>query len=107
MATARLSYCVVERADNGGGKDAVFVDDCRIKMDNCTVRQNALCGVCCEGADGYFGDFSNNTVTTSGECPVRIEADKVRTLGTDNVLTAIPETGSWSTAGTSRMMERG
>lgn len=34
-----------------------------------------------------FDDFSNNTVTTSGECPVRIEADKVRTLGTDNVLT--------------------
>lgn len=51
MATARLSYCVVERAGSGG-KGAVFVADCRIKMNNCTVRQNALCGVYCEGADG-------------------------------------------------------
>ncbi|MBN2464108.1 hypothetical protein JXD38_00590 [candidate division WOR-3 bacterium] len=87
ISTARLSYCVVERAGSGGGKGAVFVDDCRIKMDNCTVRQNALCGVYCEGATGYFDDFSNNTITTSGEYPVRIEADKVRTLGTGNVLT--------------------
>ena len=86
ISTARLSYCVIERAGGSGREGAVLVSGCRIKMDNCTARQNALCGVYCEN-DGYFDDFSNNTITTSGEYPVRIDADKARTLGAGNVLT--------------------
>jgi len=86
ISTARLSYCVIERAGGSGREGAVLVSGCRIKMDNCTVRQNALYGVYCEN-DGYFDDFSNNTITTSGEYPVRIDADKARTLGAGNVLT--------------------
>jgi len=93
ISTARISYCVVERAGSGGGRGAVSVADCRIKMDNCTVRQNALYGVYCSGNDGYFDDFSNNTITSSGEYPVRIEADKVRTLGAGNMLTGNTKDG--------------
>ncbi len=93
ISTARLSYCVVERAGSGGGKGAVTVDDCRIKIDNCTVRRNALYGVYCEGGTGYFDDFSNNTITTSGEYSVRMEADKARTLGGGNVLTGNTKDG--------------
>jgi len=75
-------------------------------MDNCTVRKNATYGVYCE-SDGYFDSFTNNTITTSGEYPVRVNAEKARTLGAGNVLTGnttdgvrvhggnIATTGTW------------
>jgi len=92
ISTARLSHCVIERAGGSGREGAVLVSGCRIKMDNCTVRQNAKYGVYAV-SNGYFDDFSNNTIMTSGEYPVGIEADKVRTLGTGNVLTGNTKDG--------------
>jgi len=86
ISTAQLGYCVVERAGGSNVDGAVYVDGCRIKMDNCTVRKNAQYGVYCE-SDGYFDSFTNNTITTSSEYPVRVDADKARTLGAGNVLT--------------------
>jgi len=92
ISTAQLSYCVVERAGSSSGEGAVYVAGCRIKMDNCTVRKNATYGVYCE-SDGYFDSFTNNTITTSGEYPVRVDADKARTLGSGNVLTGNTKDG--------------
>ncbi|MEO0086212.1 MAG: right-handed parallel beta-helix repeat-containing protein, partial [candidate division WOR-3 bacterium] len=92
ISTARLSYCIVERAGSSSIEGAVYVYDCRIKMDNCTVRKNAKYGVFCDGG-GCFDDFSNNTITASGEYPIGIEADKVRTLGSGNVLTGNTKNG--------------
>ncbi len=106
MSNARLSYCIVERAGGSNTRGAVYVQGCHIKMDNCTVRKNAKYGVFVDDG-GYFDDFTNNTITTSGEYPVGIEADKARTLGTGNVLTGntkdgilveggnIARTGTW------------
>jgi len=86
-STARLSYVSIEYAGSSSFMEgAVEVNHRAIRMDHCTVRDNAKYGVYC-GARGYFDNFSNNTVTTSGEYPIRIEADKVRTLGAGNVLT--------------------
>jgi hypothetical protein len=61
-------------------------------MDNCTVRRNAMYGVYCEGT-GHFDDFSNNTITSSGEYPVRIGAEYARTLGLVNTLTGNTKDG--------------
>lgn len=83
---ARLSYVIVECAGGQNELGAVVVDNCDIKMDNCTLRKNAQCGVWCV-TDGHFTDFSSNTITTSGEYPIRIQPDWIRTLGTGNVLT--------------------
>jgi hypothetical protein len=92
ISTAQLSYCVIERAGSSGGDGAVYVDGCRIKMDNCTVRKNAQYGVYCE-SDGYFDSFTSNTITTSSEYPVRVNAEKARTLGAGNVLTGNTKDG--------------
>jgi len=92
ISTARLSYCVVERAGGSNVDGAVHVSGCRIKMDHCTLRKNAKYGVYCVSR-GYFDDFSDNTITTSGEYPVRINAEKARTLGTGNVLTGNTKDG--------------
>jgi len=87
ISTAQLSYVTVEYAGSASGNEgAVNVDACRIKMDHCTVRKNARYGVYAVSR-GYFADFSNNTVTASGQYPVRIDAEYARTLGTGNTLT--------------------
>jgi hypothetical protein len=93
ISTARLSYVTVEYAGSGGGPDcAVLVEGCAIKMDHCTLRKNAKYGVYA-ATGGYFDDFTDNTIMTSGEYPLRIKADKVRTLGAGNVLTGNTKDG--------------
>jgi hypothetical protein len=106
ISTARLSYVVVEDAGGSSDEGAIIVNDCNIKMDHCTLRKNATTGVYC-GSRGYFADFSNNTITTSGTYPIRIDAELARTLGTGNILTGntkdailvqgmnIKTTGNW------------
>jgi len=86
IPTARLSYVTVEYAGSYQVEGAVYLEDCSIKMDHCTVRKNAGYGVYVDG-HGYFADFSNNTVATSGMYPVRIGAEQARTLGPGNTLT--------------------
>jgi len=94
ISTARLSYVTVEYAGNtGASRDgAVSVDNCRIKMDHCTLRDNGQYGVFAV-TSGYFDDFSNNAITTSGEYPVKIDANEAWTLGTGNVLTGNTKDG--------------
>jgi len=91
MPTARLSYVTIEHAGGGGQEGAVYVV-CSIAMDHCLVRDNATCGVHCTDP-GCFSDFSNNTITTSGSYPVRIDAEYARTLGAGNILTGNAEDG--------------
>jgi hypothetical protein len=92
ISTTRLSYVTVEGAGSGFRDGAVYVEDCAIKMDHCILRKNAKCGVYCT-ARGYFADFSNNAITGSGEYPIRIGADEVRTLGVGNALTGNTKDG--------------
>jgi hypothetical protein len=106
ISNARLSHCIIERAGSSGTEGAVYVRGCRIRMDDCTLRRNAKHGVYVDGG-GYFDSFTGNRITTSGEYPIGIEADKVRTLGTGNILTGntkdgilvdggnVAQTGTW------------
>jgi hypothetical protein len=87
MSTAHMSYCNVlfggKVSDQTG---AVEVHGCVVKLDHNLVRKSGYDGVWTT-YDGYFSDFSNNTVTGCSQYPVHIGAANVATLGAGNTLT--------------------
>jgi len=69
---------------SSGSEGDVTVNNCRIKMDHCVLRDNARSGVHAN-SDSPFADFSDNTITTSGDYPILIAAQGVRHFWTDHV----------------------
>jgi hypothetical protein len=87
ISTAQMSYCNVlfggKASDSQG---AVNVDDTHIRFDHNLVRKSGSNGVWVS-TTGYFGDFTNNTITGCAKRPIRIAARNVPTLGAGNTLT--------------------
>jgi hypothetical protein len=93
ISTARMSYCNVlfagKTSDNLG---AVRVDGTNIKFDHNLVRKSGSNGVWVSYA-GYFGDFTNNTITGCTKYAVHVGAGNVPTLGAGNTLTGNTKNG--------------
>jgi len=108
-ATTKLNNCVIEY---GGGNDYgnICCYDASPTITNCTIRHSSTYGVYCDW-QGYFTEFSGNTITSNAEYPVRIDGEYVRTLGSGNTLTGntkdgievggsyITTTGTWFNQG--------
>jgi hypothetical protein len=93
ISTARLSYCNIEFGGKVSDKlGAVRVDQTSIKFDNNTIRKSGYHGVWVSPT-GYFGDFTNNTITGCSQYALHIGANHVGTLGTGNTLTGNTKDG--------------
>ena len=87
ISTAKMSYCNILFGGKVSDKlGAVRVDQTSIKFDHNVVRKSGYSGVWVSPT-GYFGDFTNNTITGCSQYAVHIGANHVGTLGTGNTLT--------------------
>ncbi len=106
----KLKNCKIEYTGSEQNKGAVFVRECKLEMDNCTIQNSGDYGIWCE-QDGYFDSFTGNTVTACAKYPIRTDAEYARTIGTGNILTGntlngievyggnVSTTGTWGNHG--------
>ncbi|HEX7319252.1 MAG TPA: Ig-like domain-containing protein [bacterium] len=88
MNTSSFSYCIFEYAGSSSGYPGALYGDGMSFMDitNCTISNSGNYGVYLTD-DAGFSSFSNNTITTCAQYPLRINAEYARTIGTGNAMT--------------------
>lgn len=82
--SSELTWCTIEHAgsDYGTGS-AVFLDDTKITMQNCTVKKSSGYGIRTE-YDASFVLFSENSVSECAEYPISVDPFAVSTLEATN-----------------------
>ncbi len=88
IATTVLNNCIIE----GAGKNAepvIEVNNTKIAMDSCTIRNGAGVGIKLTGATPGFTRFANNTLSTCFDYLLSSEAQPLLGLDTTNVFTSV------------------
>ncbi len=85
--SSKLKYCTIEYAGSQSYSGAVYIDDCLVSFDNCTIKNNDGYGIYNLGATSGFSSFTNNTLTDNSNHAIRILAELVHTIGAGNTFT--------------------
>ncbi len=88
MNTSSFSYCVFEYGGGSSSWPGEFYAQgiTFVKISNCTFRNSGNYGVFLLDNAG-FSTFTNNSITSCAQYPLRINAEYVRTIGTGNSFT--------------------
>jgi len=96
LQNTTLSYCIFEY----GGKEAYYgvlaMHECRISVNNCTFRQNnGDQTLLVEGEDetSGFGSFTENIFTGNSGHAIRIPAQYLHQINSNNAIACIPGKG--------------
>jgi hypothetical protein len=110
MSETEFGYCLFEDGGRAGSElGMVYVDNVGLRMNDCTVQNSGDYGIVCRNG-GFFTSFDDNTVTGCAAYQIRIDCDKVGTIGTGNILTGahsgievvdgtVSSTGTWRNLG--------
>jgi uncharacterized cupin superfamily protein len=86
-ASSILTHCKFSFGGGGSAEEAalsVYGKDNKPTVENCTIEESAGYGIRMSG-DASFKAFTNNTIKTSAENPIRLGANEVGSLGDGNI----------------------
>lgn len=80
-----LKYCKILYAGNTSYYGAILIDGTSISMEYCNISHSNNYGVYCNDRQSGFISFNNNVFENIANHSLNIYADKVHTIGTNNV----------------------
>lgn len=87
-----LKYCIVEYAGQQANSGAIYMDGCRIKIENCKINNAKYNGIYLND-NAKFVSFINNEIKDIDNHAIVMEALAIPTIGENNTLTTTGEYG--------------
>lgn len=91
LSNTSLQYCNIAYAGSSSIYGAVNISGCELSMNNCSISNSGSYGIktTYTNSKGGFVTFTGNTINTSTNYGIVINAQKLSTLGAGNVFTNI------------------
>jgi hypothetical protein len=92
LNNSSLSYCNIQFAGSNSSYGAVNINGCDLPMDHCIISNSASYGIWTNYTNNYggFSTFTNNTINATAKHGMVLNAQKIGSVGTGNVLTNVP-----------------
>jgi hypothetical protein len=91
LSNSSLAYCKILYAGSNTNYGAINLNSCDLAINNCTISNSGSYGIKTyySNSKGGFVTFANNTINTTSNYGIAINAQKVSTIGTGNTFTNI------------------
>ena len=92
LNNSSLSFCNIQYAGSNASYGALNIDGCDLSVNNCTVSNSGSYGIWTNYTNNYggFSSFNNNTINATAKYGMVLNAQKIGSVGTANVLTNVP-----------------
>jgi hypothetical protein len=87
-----LTYCNIQFAGSNSNYGALNIDGCDLAVNNCNISNSGSYGIWTNYTNNYGGfvTCTNNAINTTVKYGMVMNAQKLGTIGTGNVLTNVP-----------------
>ncbi len=89
-SSSRLENCIIEYAGGlTGNNGAIDINNCKVSIVNCKIQDSGNRGVDLNG-NAEFLSFTGNYIKTCSNEAIRIDVNKVHTIGDNNIIEDSP-----------------